>query len=87
MAHFPLPSAPWLDLFALYSEFYHNARTWNILPRFGVDAWPGERTVDQAVASGSRPGRFRSLQMIPIRLAPSVFVDDIGQRDAADAHR
>src|ERR1700737_1433780 len=85
MAWSPLAErSRWLDLCALYSEFYHNAEDVEHPSEVWVDAWPGERTVDQAVASGSRPGRFRSLQMIPIRLAPSVFVDDIGQRDAAD---
>ena len=71
-------------LFALYSKFLpqreeveHSSEVW-------VDAWPDQRTVDQAVASGGRPGRFRSLQMVPISLAPWVSVDDIGQRDAAD---
>jgi hypothetical protein len=64
-----------MDLFAIYSKFLSQCEDVEHPCEVWVDACPDERTVDQAVASGGRIGRFRSL---------SVSVDDIGQYDAAD---
>jgi hypothetical protein len=54
-----------------------------MLRNFGETRGPARVPLDQAIPSGIDRERL-GLPQIPVRLAPPIFVDDIGQRNTAD---